>query len=560
VFLQVQKGIGMQDPHSWGFLIYHGLIWMAAMAYLIIVGARQKTNAFCASLPLSTRRIWFVQMSVIALTGLLFLTGVIGITLLINSFATFTEPWFLIRSGLVVWVVYLLSAIVMQLVDRPYSIIRPGRVQILWCIGVGLLGYKLIEYLLGGSWLHLGSISLITFMVAWGFTQILPNNYVAPTQDEGEAVQAENWNGVEFKPISSLRRRLIFWNLLAKKPFFYWFGIPFVFLFGMMCSNLDDWGIFHHDQQLVYSLFSVYLLLAFFGASLFGDYRLDPFPISKRYIFRLITIPLLLAQLLGMGVAEFLDRHLEKDHLAVDFSPNRKGVWRLTSMLEHADWTLDHTAPTIQAPWGESQEAWSKHVIKGVPLTVFSPFSTTRESSPDFIAYQLSRAIDRIYNEKVAWEKIREDFLVANNQGACVLNQAGQTFLQQLNRNRPASNIHALPVLFGFTMVVWMFFVRRLVATSNSRYTSAQQKRRFWILLGILFALHICAMLMAVSDLIRLDTSRTLFAMIVNEFSATWFGKILLWVLPLGFAAWSYRKTESHFKNLEFGIDQGCML
>jgi hypothetical protein len=109
----------------------------------------------------------------------------------------------------------------------------------------------------------------------------------------------------------------------------------------------------------------------------------------------------------------------------------------------------------VTAPWGESATLRFEPLLPGLPLAFANPYDITPESSIDFVAWQLSRAVRDAYGAEVAPEEIRERYLSVL-QGRVI----GPFFDQRFGEDHPEIDHVDRPGAVGWSLgllvLVWL--------------------------------------------------------------------------------------------------------
>jgi hypothetical protein len=102
----------------------------------------------------------------------------------------------------------------------------------------------------------------------------------------------------------------------------------------------------------------------------------------------------------------------------------------------------------VTAPWGESAALRPEPLVPGSPLAFANPYDIAPDSSLDFVAWQLSRAVRAAHGVEVAPEELRERYL-SMLDGRVI----GPFFGQRLRRDHPELERVARPGRVGWMAV-----------------------------------------------------------------------------------------------------------
>lgn len=172
----------------------------------------------------------------------------------------------------------------------------------------------------------------------------------------------------------------------------------------------------------------VYVMLA--GLAVAGRFlhRLSPLPISKRRITAMIVLPVLAAAVAGYSIG-FASRALLPSRLEVAYTaePERAfpPVPRTRTMLRmpphHFRISWDGRTPPLRAPWGEVHQPWQAKLWRGMDAVLYSPVSTAEPASPEFAAWEISRALELVYGIKAPHERIHAMYVGVDSGGRPVV-------------------------------------------------------------------------------------------------------------------------------------------
>jgi hypothetical protein len=114
-----------------------------------------------------------------------------------------------------------------------------------------------------------------------------------------------------------------------------------------------------------------------------------------------------------------VDFHVRRAHVEIDLHAGdgtktteaRTMVWvEVDSSFMGIQWTGD--PPMLTSPWGESHKAWHEELFSGLPAIYYNPYNTTEETSPEFEALMLSRAIEDVYGEVLPPDSLCDRYFV----------------------------------------------------------------------------------------------------------------------------------------------------
>ena len=92
------------------------------------------------------------------------------------------------------------------------------------------------------------------------------------------------------------------------------------------------------------------------------------------------------------------------------------GAWSISAVGE---------SQVVTAPWGEDHIAQSVPVLKGLPGYLWKPFTTPLEASPEFVAWQISRAVQVVHGLDISPEEIQERYLESGTGSRVLIRPEG---------------------------------------------------------------------------------------------------------------------------------------
>jgi hypothetical protein len=315
-------------------------------------------------------------------------------------------------------------------------------------------------------------------------------------------------------------------------------------------------------RGLAGALYLAWLLWIVLTSSLRALRNVGHLPIPRQRLAIHVLAPTLLSLLAGTGAAILIDaavggigtrervdltrRDLEAKTTKGFTSPQRVQVpGSLTRLV------LGSQSITVTAPFGESATLQAEPVLAGLPLAVLNPYDIAADSSIDFVAWQLSRALHDAYGLEIASEALRERYLSELN-GRVIGPFLGQEVLEHHPEahapQRGARRGWFLAmIVIAWALAAWAATVRNVPPLERD----ARSRRRLAALVVPLLGLA----LFAVAMFLPLQWSRRL-PPLEDVLAATALDAVggRPWVLPLvalAFAALAYRIAARRFARLE---------
>jgi len=160
----------------------------------------------------------------------------------------------------------------------------------------------------------------------------------------------------------------------------------------------------------------------------------------------------------GRVALEYLDRAQPKPLDLIRLIQDREdGNFYLWVPYDAVKIAWDGRVPDAEAPWGESHKAWSRQLIFASPARMYSPYSTPPGSSVDFVAWQMSRAVEAVYGETIPPDELKERYLRERTAGGAALIPERLHLAADYSRLRPIRAAGPVfPVVLGLSFALWM--------------------------------------------------------------------------------------------------------
>jgi len=193
-------------------------------------------------------------------------------------------------------------------------------------------------------------------------------------------------------------------------------------------------------------------------------HRIDPLPISRRQILPFLILPGLLVGSLSYGIARGIGSAEERRDGLVTCRMLRhpSGGGSYCGVLvpgRYLEITSSGEIPAYEAPWGESQVPWHAPLVTGGSVHLYTEFGTPPHSSAEYIAHQLSRAIERIYGAHIAAAELRERYLVERPDGTTAIREGGVTMVQDYPGLTSPPPAGIVPLGIALMGVPWLLII-----------------------------------------------------------------------------------------------------
>jgi hypothetical protein len=348
---------------------------------------------------------------------------------------------------------------------------------------------------------------------------------------------------------------------LAKNSFAMLAPYPFIILWGLFMSGyLSGLGGIHDDFEYPFLMLAVFVQFNFLYLPLSLLHNLDALPVSRKFLCALIVLPGLVAFILGYGAGKLGIVHLDWPNQLVLYQKEDAGLYVPPYLMknpvvrvpaEYCRIAWNGRVPTISAPWGESHSAFQAPLYKDSRIVVYSPFSTEKESSSRFVAWQISRAISAIHGITIPPEEIKARYLVDSSDGIA-LRDKGLTLLQdypELQSQKPAIAHAVYPV---FVVALLFLLVALYLQAFRAGITDTARKWIYYGLLSLCLALHLAQAAAMISRFARPTAASALLKILNRQLAeALPGGNATVWGFSLLLCAALYWFVQSRFERIE---------
>jgi hypothetical protein len=448
----------------WGFLALH----------LLYAGVNVRCDRLDLTLPLPGRTLWLARVLALILSQWA-LIGTAAVTLLLrNQLAGFqvlgrTRVESLLAQLAAVTV---LAVVLARLPRPPLSKIpfSPRNTIYLALVWAGALG---LIFVFAGDPPALALLPLAVALALgfWVF-QSLPESFVlVPREPEGQNPPSPDFKTThkttatqDLTPYKNDSRWLLhrtIWRA-CYGHWTSWLGFALLLALGFATTHpepaqgLNSFWLF----PLCWLLFGV-----LFGGAISRLHMLDPLPVPRKLIFAYTLLPgLLVASLSYLGFR--LIRTEPAPAALVDYRQHPL-VDDLDIRLPLEFWEIswDGDPSPVEEPyvppWEEAFYPWSVSLFEGLPIVLYSPYHVPDGSSPEFVARQLSRAVQAAYGVQIPPEEIQGRYLLTRADGSVGLRSGGITLQKDYPGLKPTSRAQMIVLLIGLPWLLYLALVVR---------------------------------------------------------------------------------------------------
>lgn len=492
-------------------------LWIPSAVYIGVSAYERRCGRFDMELPVPSKDIWWAHTVAVSCAGLAVLAFTATVMSIVGALAVRIPglfprvyPSFTLGLALRTAAVVLLGVALSQSI-RPELERIPRGPRLAWSILGGIVVLGVVVAVLGVLPIAVGLVPLVlaavvarrayvglpgTMLITGSEPSWFDGHRAAAGPGDTDAPAPEDaaaWNRL-VAPRGPLGRAwvmaLTVCRSTTKMPLAPLVGIPVLVAAGYTMAGAFGDAIRGDDAIRFSMLFIIaYALLSFSGLPPRKLFTLDAFPISRRFVFAVSFLPLVALLGLGYGAGRVVADRSEAAREIICYC-ERDGHHYLTLPLRNGAIARAGNVPDATSPWGESHELWSSKVWSGVPVVVHSRFSTPPGSSREFVALQISRAVEAVYGAELDPLTIGERYLTVDD--GRVLPVGGALTLR---RDHPEWSVRphgpVFPVMMLIVCGLWLTAMSIYLGTLRVGYTERQRKGAFWWGMVVLMALHV---------------------------------------------------------------------
>jgi hypothetical protein len=550
-------------------------LWLALCIFLLNAGFSTRcATRLETTLPLGTRRLWRRHMLAIVLSGAGIPAAAAAVYALGNGIAgrqTLLDPG-LVSLTIHAAVGMALALAILQSPRPSLYELEPRRGYIALLVAT-VLGFVGLVFLLGTLprvyvLLPLGAAILLflriharlprTFRLAAHDPEQAPSSArrgaAGATARGGEQVAALHAPVLAERSRRGFRRLLL--STIWRSPFGAWSWLYFpLFIFHGVVLGVSATEGAAEEALLPFIFFTFILLCCWLLVSVSKLYTLDPLPLGRDFIFAALVLPALVAVALSYGVGVAAVRVIRGPVPEIDI---QIGTAAAGIRVPEGFWEIawDGRVPRTEAPWGEGAGTCCiKPLRAGGRIAVYQPYHTPPGSSPEFIAWQASRAIRTVYGREVHYEEIRSRYL-ADGEDGVEDTTASSALFEDLPDLGSSARGWTFPFVMAFVGFPWLVF-----AALVHRLNRARGAERFasFVLGGVfalVMALGIGLQLAGVAGLLDLGAMGTFGAILLRRVAESLpGGSFAVYSACAILLAGSYLLAQSQFRRVEAGAN-----
>ena len=540
--------------------------WFLIVTWLLLGRIRTRCSELDLSLPIPARGLWLSHLVAVLMAGGAILAAA-GAVLAAHALLLVRVPGSLV-SELNGWSLAAhlgagtaLAVTLLQSRRTGDQSVPLDREHVLWVlvVGAGVGGLVTVLSLVPAVWALL-PLGLAVAVGAYSYRsvpQVLSAMGSGDEEAPGDSRVPKAWEAGASRAGSLLFLRIVYYSpkLGQATPLV---TVPFLALMGAVLGGaLGKWT---GEDMLAYMYIPLVsmMLLSFIAPLVEMLPPLDPLPLSRRRIFAFLTLPSLAVVALSYAVGWALPDRGEGPREYVQYREHRNDKhFYLYVPIGRDDVSWAGDAPDTVAPWGETHPAWQGRPFKGSPIVVYSPFHTPPGSSLDFVAWQISRAAERVYGVSISPQEIASAYLKERPDGSVGLKKDRLT----LRADRPGLDPLRLGPVFPvmMTLAVVPFFLGLAVVLRffRSGYSERFRKGLLFAFIGLAVAVMLLQGIGMIGGFSAPWAFQVLVEMSTRRIGASVLGVLATWFVSAVLLFLSYRVAESFFVRAELPATPG---
>jgi hypothetical protein len=551
------------EPGSWSISslpTWLGLFWLAVVPYLITPGCRERCSRLCLALPLSPRKLWLGHLFAVfaAEAAIVFVAGGMvllnaGILIYVLDGRNIFQLDILRLAAFLVSSLALVTVIVQSLDLEQCRIRMSGRnVFYMAIVLVGICGF--IGLGSQSSWFALVLLVAAIF-AGWRTYCRLPASFLLVTR-EADTPSDKKVDSDRIRPVEGVSyfwfELWTVWRCLGGGRLqWLWFAVPCLLPFGILLAGVSwiDSGLYY--ARFVVVPITVYMLLAAVGLPMRNLYRLDNLPLSRRRLLAYIFVPGLALIAMGYGAGKLWE-HTREPTERIAYLKARDSHFYLYVPAWALEVTWNGHVPDTTSPWGETHEVWSAPLWKGARTLLYSPCHTPPGSSLDFVALQISRAVEQIYGEAIPIEEIKYRYLKLDSDGKVVLRGDGLSLREDYPHLVELGRGPQFPVILLLVGLPWMLLVS--VYMRSFRATISDGKRKAFLigLMMLVLVVHLGQYGLFVSGLTGDRLFTGFIEILIREAIESFPGAgVAIWIACVVLLYFGFKIAEHQFRRIE---------
>jgi hypothetical protein len=531
--------------------------WFLIMTWLLLGRVRIRAGEMDLALPLSGSRLWLCHVVAVTLAGLAILT-VAGAVLAVHAWLLVRIPGDLLSElntwALALQLVAVLVLTVALLEGRrlDQQILRLERSQALWMVlGVpGSLVLVVVLSLLSPVWALLPvALGVMLMVLAYRSAPSCLSLSASSSGDEDPGVgERQGWRT---RGGFLLILRIAYYSPKVGQATLL-ITVPFLALMGAVLGGALGALVGEDMFAYLYMPLIAMMLVSFVAPLLEMLAPLDPLPVSRRRIFALLTLPSVGVVALSYGLGLAVPERGQVPRELVHYRESEKeGHFYLYVPIGGDEITRAGEAPKTKAPWGEAHEAWKSRLFRGSPLMIYNPYHTPKGSSLEYVAWQISRAVEKVYGRAIPPDQIASRYLMVRDDGSVGLKTETLSLRADNANLEPLSPGPRFPVTMALTVVPFYLGLAVILRFLRSGHGENKRKGILFAFVGLAVAVIVLQVVGMIGGFAAPWALQALVEIPTRKLGASHLGVMATWIVSLALVAGSYLLAERLFNRAE---------
>jgi hypothetical protein len=564
-------------PEEAALQILLGGFWFVLSLYLLFGRVHTRCGHFDLMLPIPARQLWLSHVAAVTLSAAANLAVALGLLGAVQ-WALRSLPEAPLGVPILIAMVFhagaglILAVVAIESVELDSCVSSLGRrglvVRLVILVAVGALVVLLAAQPLAMALIPVGLAVVVGARTLWrlpvAFTLVPLEARTAggPRLGRGTGTR-EEWTDAETDagPLGLFRHFFLTvqgtkWGAVTP-----WIIYPLIAFMGAVAGGAFSAWPEVRDLRYLYIPLYVYILFSPGPAAVEALAYLDPLPIARRTLLALVTAPALVCFVLGYGVGHVVSVEAERSENLIVYRQERNGTHHYLHVpIGRAEIAWDGIPPVSTSPWGETHPAWEDPVWRGSRIRFHSPYHTPEDSSSEFVALQVSRAVEAVYGRSIPPGEIRDRYL-GEDGGKVVPVGEGLTLVEDYPDLEPRGRGPVLPFFLLTVGLPWILLIAFFLRSYRVGW-SERWRKLIWVGAAIVaFALVTVPFVLAVRDILEPWAVRGLIEIPLRKLGESVVGTVAAWASSLLLLAAGYRlaavmlgRAELPAKPLESGM------
>jgi hypothetical protein len=247
---------------------------------------------------------------------------------------------------------------------------------------------------------------------------------------------------------------------------------PVVFIILIILGSRNAGFRWSGISNLLWSFWVLVVLSGLFVTAMTKVHMLDPLPVSRRLIFAYLILPSLAVALSGFALGTVAGRGMAGERPLVEYSDRRFDL-RLDVRVPLEYWAIsrDGKPEPLETCCDEPEAGWSVRLFKGADYVLHNPYHAPADSSPEFVAGRLSRAIETVYGRHIPAGELIDRYFEIRPDGGTELKVGRMDLAADYTGLRPRGWSTSLAVVIALIGMIWLGYLACIMPRAQSAIT-----------------------------------------------------------------------------------------